>query len=95
MESHEYSHRTPLAETEPVGWGWRGFLLGLWLVGSFGGMYFVRQLERITVLGWPLLWMLWRQVNTLTGPALNKTLGMTGRVSVAASVLFTIALVLS
>ena len=54
MESHEYSHRTPLAETEPVGWGWRGFLLGLWLVGSFGGMYFLRQLERITVLGWPL-----------------------------------------
>lgn len=49
----------------------------------------------VTLLGWPLLWMLWRQVNTLTGPALNRTLGMTGRVAVAASVLFTIALVLS
>lgn len=49
----------------------------------------------VTLLGWPLLWMLWRQVNTLAGPALNRTLGMTGRVAVAASVLFTIALVLS
>jgi 1,4-dihydroxy-2-naphthoate polyprenyltransferase len=49
----------------------------------------------LTLLAWPLLWQLWRQVTTLHGPALNKTLGMTGRVAVAASVLFSIALVLS
>lgn len=49
----------------------------------------------VTVLAWPLLWGLWRQVTTLQGPALNRTLGMTGRVAVVASVLFTIALVLS
>ena len=54
MHSKEYSHYTALAETEPVGWGWRGLLLALWVAGSFGGMYYVRQLERITVLGWPL-----------------------------------------
>ncbi len=49
----------------------------------------------VTLLGWPLLWMLWRQITSLRGPALNKTLGMTGRVSVAASVLLSFALVLS
>lgn len=49
----------------------------------------------VTLLGWPLLWALWRQINTLRGPALNRTLGMTGRVAVATSVLFSFALVLS
>lgn len=49
----------------------------------------------VTLLGWPLLWGLWRQITSLRGPALNKTLGMTGRVAVATSVLFTIAMVLS
>lgn len=49
----------------------------------------------VTLLGWPLLWALWRQITSLRGPALNRTLGMTGRVAVAASVLFSIALVLS
>ena len=54
MQSNEHPHDIPLADSEPVGWGWRGFLLALWVGGSFGGMYFVRQLEQITVLGWPL-----------------------------------------
>ena len=63
--------------------------LGFWAVGWLGAWALV------TLLGWPLLWLLWRQVTTLTGPALNRTLGMTGRVAVVASVLFTIALVLS
>lgn len=63
--------------------------LGFWAVGWLDAWALV------TLLGWPLLWMLWRQVTTLTGPALNRTLGMTGRVAVVASVLFTIALVLS
>ena len=54
MQSNEHPHDIPLADSEPVGWGWRGFLLARWVGGSFGGMYFVRQLEQITVLGWPL-----------------------------------------
>lgn len=63
--------------------------LAFWAVGWLDAWALV------TVLAWPLLWGLWRQITTLTGPALNKTLGMTGRVAVVASVLFTIALVLS
>jgi 1,4-dihydroxy-2-naphthoate polyprenyltransferase len=47
----------------------------------------------LTILSWPLFWQLWRQITTLTGPALNRTLGMTGRTSLVFSVLFVIALV--
>jgi hypothetical protein len=47
------------------------------------------------VLSWPLFWQLWRQMMTLHGPALNRTLGMTGRTSLVFSVLFAIALVLA
>lgn len=49
----------------------------------------------VTVLSWPLFWQLWRQMMTLHGPALNRTLGMTGRTSLVFSVLFAIALVLA
>jgi 1,4-dihydroxy-2-naphthoate octaprenyltransferase len=49
----------------------------------------------LTVLSWPLMWGLWRQITTVQGPALNRTLGLTGRTSLAFSVLFAIALVLS
>jgi 1,4-dihydroxy-2-naphthoate octaprenyltransferase len=47
----------------------------------------------LTVLSWPLFWQLWQQISTLQGPALNRTLGMTGRTSLVFSVLFAIALV--
>jgi 1,4-dihydroxy-2-naphthoate octaprenyltransferase len=49
----------------------------------------------LTVLSWPLFWQLRQQIHTLRGPALNKTLGMTGRTSLVFSVLFSIALVLA
>lgn len=49
----------------------------------------------LTVLAWPLFWQLWRQIRTLHGPALNRTLGMTGRTSLVFSVFFSIALVLA
>jgi 1,4-dihydroxy-2-naphthoate octaprenyltransferase len=49
----------------------------------------------LTVLAWPLFWQLRQQIHTLRGPALNKTLGMTGRTSLVFSVLFSIALVLA
>jgi 1,4-dihydroxy-2-naphthoate octaprenyltransferase len=49
----------------------------------------------LTVLSWPLFWQLRQQIHTLRGPALNRTLGMTGRTSLVFSVLFSIALVLA
>lgn len=54
MDNSEHPYLLSLADTEPVGWGWRGLLLLVWFVASFGGMYFVRDLERIQVFGWPL-----------------------------------------
>jgi 1,4-dihydroxy-2-naphthoate polyprenyltransferase len=48
----------------------------------------------LTVLSWPLFRQLRQQIHTLRGPALNRTLGMTGRTSLVFSVLFSIALVL-
>lgn len=49
----------------------------------------------LTVLSWPLFLQLWNQIRTLHGPALNRTLGMTGRTSLVFSVLFAAALVLA
>jgi 1,4-dihydroxy-2-naphthoate octaprenyltransferase len=48
----------------------------------------------LTVLAWPLYWRLWRQIATRTGPALNATLGATGRASLALAALLTLALML-
>jgi 1,4-dihydroxy-2-naphthoate octaprenyltransferase len=49
----------------------------------------------ITVVSWPLLWQLAQQVRTLHGPALNRTLGQTGKTALVHSVLLGLALVLS
>lgn len=49
----------------------------------------------LTVLAWPLFVMLIRQVRTLRGPALNKTLGLTGRTSLVFNILFALALILA
>ncbi len=43
-----------LADTEPVGWWWRGVLLLIWGVAGFGAMYLVRELENYQFFGWPL-----------------------------------------
>lgn len=60
-----------------------------WAVGWLNGW------ALLTVLAWPLFWQLWRQMRTVTGPALNRTLGMTGRTSLVFSVLFAMSLVLA
>jgi 1,4-dihydroxy-2-naphthoate octaprenyltransferase len=49
----------------------------------------------LTLLAWPLCWSLWRQIATRTGPALNATLGATGRGSLALGALLAVALILS
>ncbi|MGI8483130.1 MAG: 1,4-dihydroxy-2-naphthoate polyprenyltransferase [Thermomicrobiales bacterium] len=49
----------------------------------------------LTVLSWPALFMLWKQIRTRTGQALNPTLGNTGKALLLFSVLFSIALILS
>lgn len=49
----------------------------------------------LTVLAWPLFWQLVVQIRTLQGPALNRTLGQTGRTGSIFGLLFAIALVLS
>jgi 1,4-dihydroxy-2-naphthoate octaprenyltransferase len=49
----------------------------------------------LTALAWPLFWQLRQQIHTLRGPALNRTLGMTGRTSLIFSVLFSVALALA
>jgi 1,4-dihydroxy-2-naphthoate polyprenyltransferase len=49
----------------------------------------------LTVLAWPLFGSLWRQVAVRAGPALNATLGATGRASLVFCLLLSIALILS
>lgn len=49
----------------------------------------------ITLLSWPFLWQLAQQIRTVQGPALNKTLGQTGKTALIHSLLFGIALILS
>lgn len=49
----------------------------------------------LTVLSWPMFRDLIRQVQTLQGPPLNKTLGLTGKTALVHSVLLGIAFVLS
>lgn len=49
----------------------------------------------ITVLAWPMLWSLVRQIRTLVGPPLNRTLGATGKTSLVFNGLLAIALILS
>jgi 1,4-dihydroxy-2-naphthoate polyprenyltransferase len=59
-----------------------------------GGPGWLNAWALLTVLAWPLFWDLWRQIPTRTGPALNATLGATGRASLVFSVLLFIALIL-
>jgi 1,4-dihydroxy-2-naphthoate octaprenyltransferase len=49
----------------------------------------------LTVASWPLLWSLWRQIQSNRGRALNATLGATGRTLLAHSALLAAALILS
>ncbi|MCA9833823.1 MAG: 1,4-dihydroxy-2-naphthoate polyprenyltransferase [Thermomicrobiales bacterium] len=49
----------------------------------------------LTLLAWPMLWQLVQQVRTLQGPALNRTLGHTGKTALAFSVLLAAALIIS
>ncbi len=49
----------------------------------------------LTVASWPLLWMLWRQIHTNRGRALNATLAATGRTLLVHSALLAAALILS
>lgn len=49
----------------------------------------------LTVLSWPALFRLWKQITTRTGQALNPTLGNTGKTLLLVSILLSLALVLS
>lgn len=49
----------------------------------------------LTVLSWPMMWQLVQEVRTLHGPALNRTLGYTGKTALVHSILLGLALVLS
>lgn len=49
----------------------------------------------LTVLSWPMFRDLIKQVQTLQGPPLNKTLGLTGKTALVHSVLLGLAFVLS
>ena len=39
---------------EPLGWGWRLALMGLWALATFGTLFFVRSLEGYYIGSWPL-----------------------------------------
>lgn len=60
-----------------------------WLVGWLNWSWV------LTLGAWPALWSLWKQITTRTGPALNPTLGNTGKTLLLVSVLLSAALVLS
>lgn len=62
------------------------------LFWSFG---WLNAWSLLTILSWPLFWQLWRQIGEWQGQRLNATLGATGLASLAFSMLFSIALVLS
>lgn len=49
----------------------------------------------LTVLSWPMMWQLVHQVRTLRGPALNQTLGLTGKTALVHSILLGAALILA
>jgi 1,4-dihydroxy-2-naphthoate octaprenyltransferase len=49
----------------------------------------------VTILSWPALFRLWKQITTRTGQALNPTLGNTGKTLLLVSVLLSAALVLN
>jgi 1,4-dihydroxy-2-naphthoate octaprenyltransferase len=60
-----------------------------WIVG------WLNAWALLTVLAWPLFGFLWQQISTRTGPALNATLGATGRTSLVFCMLLSVALLLS
>jgi 1,4-dihydroxy-2-naphthoate octaprenyltransferase len=60
-----------------------------WLVGWLNWSWV------LTLGAWPALWSLWKQITTRTGPALNPTLGNTGKTLLLVSALLSLVLVLS
>ena len=49
----------------------------------------------LTVFAWPVFYRLWQAITTQTGPALNPSLGNTGKALLLYSVLLSAALVIS
>lgn len=76
----EYAAMLIVAAAAPIVFWLVGWLTWWWL---------------LTLGAWPALWSLWKQITTRTGPALNPTLGNTGKVLLLVSVLLSAALVLS
>jgi len=77
---YEYAAMLVIAAGAPIVFWLAGWLTWWWL---------------LTLGAWPALWSLWRQITTRTGPALNPTLGNTGKALLLVSVLLSAALVLS
>lgn len=72
-------------------------MLGLTVVSPFifWELGWLNAWALLTILSWPLFRQLVQQVQTLQGPALNKTLGLTGKTGLVFSILLGLALVLS
>lgn len=77
---YEYGLMLVIARASPLVF----FLVG-WLNWSW----------MLTVLAWPVFYRLWQAITTQTGPALNPSLGNTGRALLLFSVLLSAALVIS
>lgn len=63
--------------------------LVLWAIG------WLNAWALLALLSWPALYRLWQQITTRTGPALNPTLGNTGKTLLLVSILLAGALILS
>lgn len=72
-------------------------MLGITMVSPFvfWAIGWLSAWALITVLSWPMFRQLVQQVQTLQGPPLNQTLGLTGKTALIHSLLLGLALVLS
>lgn len=72
-------------------------MLGITMVSPFvfWAIGWLNAWALITVLSWPMFRQLVQQVQTLQGPPLNQTLGLTGKTALIHSLLLGLALVLS
>lgn len=77
---YEYGLMLVIAMAAPLALFLAGWLTWSWL---------------LTVLAWPVFYRLWQAITTKSGPALNPSLGNTGRALLLSSVLLSAALVIS
>ncbi len=76
----EYGAMLLIAMEAPVSFFFAGWLNWSWV---------------LTVLAWPFFYRLWKEITTKSGPALNPSLGNTGKALLIYSLLLSAALVIS